>query len=124
MNTTALVIASDAVDVNWEPSLADGGEPITNYVVQYASEVGTPTLVESICGSLPNTASITFRWTAPRDNGGCAMQKYQVLQDGTAVLEVEATTTSATFNGLTCASSPKFTVKGKNCLDDFYGESA
>ena len=63
-----------------------------------------------------NAAQVRFRWTAPSDNGGCAMEEYRVLQDGVAIQTVAATITSAQVVGLPCASVPRFTVLGRNCF--------
>ncbi|CAD7941248.1 unnamed protein product, partial [Amoebophrya sp. A120] len=110
-----------------ESDLSEASEIRT---IQLPGQIGRPHLVDSVCyagltttSRQPNTAQVRFRWTSPQDNGGCAMERYQVLQDGVVALEVDATVTSAEFSNLKCASSPKFSVMGKNCLGVFTGES-
>lgn len=57
------------------------------------------------------------------------MEKYQILMDGAleptkGPTEVDATETTALYTSLTCATRPRFTIQGKNCLGVWSGESS
>jgi acid phosphatase len=74
---------------------------------------GTPTGATATAGK----KSAAVSWTAPADNGGCAITGYQVAASpGTATASVSGTTTTATVTGLVAGTSYTFTVSATNCI--------
>ena len=88
---------------------------------------GNPTAADSTSGSAGGSARI--KWRVPGgaafdgDYWGCRIERVQLLMDGKVQAEVDAKIDEFLVTNLTCATVVKFSVRGKNCLGMWTGES-
>ncbi|CAK9003288.1 Titin (Connectin), partial [Durusdinium trenchii] len=82
--------------------------------------VRQPVLISSSCSG----GSLTIKWTVPEDDGGCPVIRYRILRDDVATgTEVPSTTVSYFTAGLECATTYRWSIQAKNCLDTWGSDS-
>lgn len=124
----SLVAGSPFIKVgNTEKTAADVTEPTTKSgYLTYSDEVSsvwigsvggpvatTPTEPQNFTAT-PGDAEVTLNWTAPANDGGAEISRYEVSRDNGTTWVIADTSTSHTFTGLNNGTEYTFKVRAVN----------